>query len=669
MFLFRTVLPVRFCLAALFCLGSGRAFPAQDPAEPSPRLQLLQQIRDSSAPHLILDDLDVVSADVRRMLNDLGFGEFSEFAVGSLKPDRAMAIDSSAGMVQTQFYPVEQCCFRIRDVDLFEQFAARSAVRPEGAAYFEWADGGPRPAFGLFGLGSTLQNGVRDGNTLLLFSPFDSRGGNEEHAAGWLKSGQQDLLWPELDEPTRQIVLQSGLSVVTGADPEMLDRELGIGGFGEEFSTEQSPAEQAWLKDLAGVVRASDRQVVGIKYHPRVFELRARAQISAGQSFDQLVRPESAAADWKPALGLEREQLVLAAAIQMNAFSSSAASRVVPRVALLSAGRVQTFEWLHGNMLRTLTELMGDSWNDLDAARVAFYQNREPDRFGQFSIVGAVDARDPDAVLRELERMSRLTSPEAASLKGLERDEEIARLLELLVDPDPNVAARAESRLVLAGRAAIPALERARQSWNDVQRESADRILRRIAGPAGERDPQRAVADPGFWTELNPGLRLETSTGRTGGFETHTVHVTADPSKNAEDVAAATRMMVGLFGSDWNRIRVVQVRNHFVFLNGSDLALLERTVANLDAGRQLLGTGLDGVGNCSRNGQLQLWVNGQRLRDSFFPGNLLLTLGDREMPRTDQPAWLALEIHGSGAEAKALVPIEHLVPVLFGITQ
>lgn len=640
-----------FLVAALpaFCPGQTQELPPQQAA----RLPLLEQVRDVNRETVILDDLDLVARDVNRLLKDLGLAEYSGAAEGFLRWEGA------AGAFQPgiAFYRWgESCQLKGRDPAAIRKLLKVTEAHSADGKPFAPVESVPFMVF----MGDAEQ-AVIDGDNLLLVNHAWNDDREQDRIDRWLGS-RNERLWPRLDPGSQAVLLQTGLAMHYRPEDGRWNESSGLDDQLVAFGEQLTPAERQWLETMRETVFASDRQLFGMKYHERVMELRGRAQIGGGRSFDALVRPGSWAEDWQPDLGLEREQLALAAVFQMNAFPSPAAARILPRLALHAGGEADGFDWLRGNMLRTLTELVGDSWNDLESGRVALYLNDDGENAGMLAIIGIADSRDPAVVRAELQRMARLTSPEAASIRATERDQEIARLVDDLASDDSNVANRAETRLALAGQAAKPLLEKAAEGWNQNQLDAADRLLRRLERPANNADLRRSFSDPGFWTTLNPGLGLKLAAGKTGGFETHVIDITPDSSKTPEEVAGAIRLMEQLFGKDWATIRVVEAGRHFVFMLGSDQGLLERTVANVAAGRQVLSLELAGVGHCRQTGQLQLWAHGQRLLKLVSDNSW----GDDFGPKADndQPAWLGIAIEGTAVEASALIPVEHLIPVV-----
>lgn len=648
----------------MVAIGTGSTAEGwQELPPPSPRLTLLEQVRDSAEVWILVGSLDEVAVDLKSLAIDLGVENYAELATQMLLPGEIAGIDRSCGMAFTDGWPINQLQLRVLDRQRLDEQLERAVGKPADSPVLQFE----RPEqLKLPTLASSIRRGfLADGNLVLLGDQISAEEANVLQAE-W-PTDAQGRLWNQLDSRTRELVLASGISAVLKTEQEATADWPFLDESKEGFLSQRTPAEREWMQQLTGILRSSRRQLLGLKYREQVLEIRARAQVGEGTSLAPLLRDDPNRADWRPGLGLERERLIAAAAIRLAGLSSSAGARVLPQWLLQLGSEQQDLSWLNGNMMRILIELMGDSWSDLNTARLAIYEAATPEdptewNPGAYAILGVVEARDPAIVLRELGRISRLTSPEAAAARGFERDEEIRRLIEELGNPDPDLANRAETRLVLAGSSARKELELAVQQGNPLQQDAAQRILVRIGEPDGEQQTRKAVVDPGFWTTLNPGLRLETETGQTGGFVTHTIHITPDPSKTPEEVAEAIELMQKLFGEDWNRIEVVQVREHFLFLVGTDRARLETAVARVDAGQQLAMPDGQLIPASNPDGQIQAWADGLRIRDLFAP----VVQQDRDSPAPDSlpPVWLELSLQDEGVESQFRLPIQVLRQML-----
>ncbi len=649
----RILFPLVLTIAMLSC-GRDRNCVGQEQVAET----MADRIADASDGIIVLNDNQVVINDLRRMTKDLGFPEAGDWLGNFLSVDRQSGLTGKNGVI---------AYYGLRSDNLFEDEIAVFEIENRESLLKYWAKGneeGIREATGfdlasnpvpveLFGLlwGHPRSRGYIHGNKLVAFE------GEDDVARKFLDAPP---LAAKLDATSRDIIHGSGISLIGQISPEEVNNVITADWLVGEFGSDMTEAEQKWLHDLAETGMATRLGLLGLKYHDRVFQLRSHAQIGEGKSLERLVDFTKADQPWKPELGLEVEQLVLSAAIQMNAFRSSAAARVVPQVLLRESGRGNQFGFLQGNMLRILAELSGDSWNDLSAARVGLYQNDEDEQAGQLAIVGIADARKPEDVLNELRRLSRLTSPEALSVKAAERADELLRLVDELASEDCNVSDRARTRLILAGQAAVPALKKGIEVWNLEQRERAQGILNRIQTDTDAAG--KAVIDPGFWTTLNPGLRLEESTGTVAGFATHTIHVTPDPSKTTDEVGEAIGVMQGMFGENWGSIQVVQVRDHFVFMIGSDKSMLERIVKNVEAGNSILTKPLRDAGMKPLEGQIQVCLNTARIYQ--LSGIRNWTDPEGKLKPAEGLCWVGLDFDQHAVSADALVPISQVLPFM-----
>lgn len=626
--------------------------PGQEKQECEDRMPLLREMRDIGNTVVVVDNLEVVVSDIKRLAADLGHedlaSKFLHMTPGLNEVTHPGVIyysDAGLGVLRTKSRGE---LARLMNLPIEE---------PVDGEFYEMPIGDYIP---LKALHEIEDESVFWGDNLL-FTPSWGPRRFDESIAMWRDAADKPL-WPRLDPASQDIVASTGISIVSAFDDGGAFFDAFVGEVEDGFSDKLNEREIEWLKEFSGIASRSNRQVFGIKYHERVLELRARAQLAEGDSLDNMIRRETSVEDWKPDRGLVSDRLVLALSFQTNAFSSPAPFRCLPRLGLYCAGHREQLHWLQGNMVGILAELMGDSWNDINAGRLAFYESADAPKLGKFAIIGVVDAKDSAAVLEQLEYVARLTGPLANSDKAAERDEEIMRLIGELASDDHEAAARAETRLVLAGRAAIAPLKDASRALNHEQKRAVERILKRL----GEIDPENAerlaFTDPAFWTTLNPGLWLERNTGRVAGFNVHKVEITADPSKTPEEVQGAVAIMLNLFGPGWDKVQIVEVRDHFVFMIGSDNELLEKTIANVEWGAGELSKALEGVGDSAQTGQIQAWMNGHRLMKLF--------LGEEwpEEQKPDdidkRPIWLSLDLSGQSGDFKALIPIDQVGPVV-----
>jgi hypothetical protein len=465
------------------------------------------------------------------------------------------------------------------------------------------------------------------------------------------------LLNKRLDDDARDLLNQSGAAAIAVSPADVLKQT----GFDETPVFSGTDEERQWLDQFVETARSADLAMVGMKYHEKVLELRARVLVDQAKSFSSLIDLSRKQQSWQAGLGLEPRNLVAALGIQLRAFPASAGPRAIPGVLLQNGSGLFSVDFLKGDMLRVLMELAGDSWNELDVARVGLYENDDTGLQGSYSMIGVVDSPEPSKVIDELRRLSAITSPMNTAERADRRDEEVQRLIRQLGSRDISLAARAETRLWLAGPAAVPSLRLAEQSSDPETRERAARTLKRIESVITARESQRVVNDPWFWTTLSPGLEWVESVDTIDRLPVHEVRVTPDSRKSAAEVQEAVNVMEKLFGPKWDEIRVVPVGDHFVFLIGSDRELLQTSVGNVIRGEDKLSGQFAGMGDCKKTGQLQGFLDTARL------GRLA---GRKSFQNYENPdnhvCWLMFDVGERSVSADALVPVEQIVPFLGG---
>ncbi|MEZ6096098.1 MAG: hypothetical protein R3C03_18050 [Pirellulaceae bacterium] len=636
---------------------------AQEKPEP---VQMAERVKDvPSEWMLVLNDMNIVDADVNRLFKNLNISE--EVVENVFHPAEDYGFNLSQGVVlydTTKEYRWSQ----VLDLIMNEVPGQRHIRSSDGMDASQ--DGAQ---------GKTKEH--LDFNFLLRADYFKRK---EDHLAlangyaydldqaDWIKKCEADTqavltaapLKPKLDQHSINILNQSGISILSR--PEFVEwyRSWSAAELLDPANLQTfAPEDIELVERVESVLKDVKLSVVGLKYRERSLQMVAHAQTTPEKNLSELLNPELEHPKWNPDLGLEVDGLMISASMRLEAFRSARFGKLLPRIALHEAGRFQNeFQFLQGNMLKILSELIGDSWNDLSAGRVAIYYNDAMDATGQLSIFGIADARDPEVVLNELRRLDLLTCAEEVGVRETELREELVRLVAQLNSDDENVASRAETRLILAGDKALAVIESESATFDASQRERAERVTMRIEQSRNAvRDFE--VARPEFWSTLQPSLKLTESTGTIGGFPSHTITVTPDPGKSEDEVKHAIEAMVYRFGPDWNKIPVVQVGDHFVFMLGSDHERLERLVANVKVGTSLLMETQEAFEGRDESGQIHAFVDPVAI-NAFFrrPGKLKRDDGSKTR---ETLSWIRLDISDLGPTVDALVPTKAIIPFLF----
>lgn len=639
------------CMSLLLCVNACSAWQEPDarPAESKSaavKETLAQRIRDVDAPILVLNDLRVVEDDIVRLLADLGLGGLWERQREWLGNAERAGIAVGAGAIDYQMAGWNRgfLSLKISDRKKLENRLVDDGVNVAKPTFRvpDWMSENP------LGLLVRSERAKIVGDELFLFDGDDSLPPAEFETRPRLA----DLL----DATCEQIINESGLTLVSrinAEDLEPADLDFRVSAAAEMLTA----SEQQWLRDFIEAVTSAEVGVAGLKYKEKALTGRFRAQIREKKTLGALFDLAENDRPWSTDLGFVPERLMVVTSMNMSALRSSAGARVVPQVALKEVSSNFGWKFLDGEMLRVLMELTGDSWNDLTAARLAVYQDGQDDDSDQLAVVGVVDAKDSQQVVEELRRLSLLTSPEALFEKTTRRTDEIKRLIELLDGEDYELADRAATRLVLAGTQAKETLDQVPDSWWKNQGKSRAAIVVKRIDRKLNRNSLGDLNDPEFWTTLNPGLRLVTSTGEVLGATTHTIHVTPDPNKEAAEADKAVRLMAGLFGERWSKIQVVQLDRHLVFMLGSNDDLLAQIVENVQAQKSLIVPTLNSE-PAQPNSLLQVFVNTERVFGYWNVNRWRPNADRRKQVADDQFAWGGLSVEDCAIGFEMLIPIE-----------
>ena len=645
-------------LLALLLLLSGESTLL---AQAKPVLPLSERILDCSEPTLIFNDLSVVRSDIKNLFTDLGVGSLADSFLEPLENFGETGFDETAGAILYSNIissKVDNLQLHVADADKIVQKFSSNADTKIVTGEFFILDKNLSDIPVARSFGASLQSAVtavENEGRLLFIQNKDSKLSKQLLAA--------PLLNKRLDDTAKDIINRSGMSA-TWSIPKESWKDLGVPQNLTVYENELTDAEFDWIEQLADITKTVTVALVGVKYESKTVHVRSHAQFSHDKPLNTIVNFDKIKKEWAPDLGFEKEQLVFSAAIQMEAFRSSAAARVIPQIALMEADKNNPMKLLQGGMLRVFAELMGDSWNDLSVARIGMYLNDPEENAGQLALIGIADAKEGADVLTELRRMSAITTPKNDDAEPEQnKNEELLRLIEMMQSDDSNLANRSATRLVLAGSDAIALLKKIDTAGNAVLQRRVNNTLRRIKLRIDREGNGSEVIDPGFWTTLNPGLRWEENTGTVNEFASHTIHVTSDASKTPAEVEAATQMMVTFFGDQWNQIQVVAVNDRYVFLIGSDTKLLKKVVANVaNDKRQLLQAYTD-VGMTPVIGQVQVWVNALRATQ-VLRVRQIAGIRIPEESIDQHRCWVGLNIEPHAISVDSLIPVTQIQPFL-----
>lgn len=493
----------------------------------------------------------------------------------------------------------------------------------------------------------------------LLLSTLDDR---EKSEAFW----NSPLLNERLDKESLKVFDESGITFfgALNADSDLL--QFNLDKRMEFFEATLAESELIWLKRANEIFRNFIVGLFSLKYIQKNFvRVHLGSFLDDNESLAELVDLKAVRRDWRPGLGLEAKDLLVAGSIQLDAFPSSAATRVLPQLVMTELAQEDEFQFLQGNILQLATEIAGDSWNDLDAARVALYQNRVADEAvlpdGEFLLVGILDTKDPVAAMEELRFLTSVKNPMMAAERSDLLNDEIQSLIKDLLDEGSNVWRRAETRLRWIGPAAIPDLERAIDAGDRRLRRRGGRTLASLQRLAEQDKQVTALSDPWFWSTLNPGFEMQEAQGKIANRDFHVIEITPDPSKTERELEQINTVMRQLFGSQWNRVKLVQVDEHMIFVLGSNDARLQRIMGDVQEARSPIFEQFEKQGLDPQSGPLQCYFCPARV--SHLLGFAPAIKGTSESPDR-RMACASMNFRERALLCEILMPIEQIIPFL-----
>jgi len=399
----------------------------------------------------------------------------------------------------------------------------------------------------------------------------------------------------------------------------------------------------------------------GITYVKRQLNTEFHVKFSNKDSFKGIFDFEKAAeSKFEPTVGLSKKELLLSLSVHNGIFASAEVPRIVQKWMLR-----ETEQWLaigqDSAMFELTSGLLADFWRDVSGARVAAYHPR-PD---VFSVVSIVDAKEPDNFFSEIEKLVAIVEPDQANGLSELAAEEVDRLISDLGSKKYSVRQRAQRRLEIAGRRAVPALKKAISETESAEvRARATQIVTRQQERS--TNPQQKVSNLNFWANLDLELVIEKGFDELFGFPSRRVKVQLPKGLTDQEKQDATKTLEQLFGEDWARVEVVRVDGQFVIMFGYDEALLKETLENLKGRKDPIGELAAADDHWLQEGSLQLHVSFQRLKKLFVNEKLRNSWGELgvDHPETDVLTSLSLLFSPDYWQLNFNFPVEEIKPCL-----
>ncbi len=230
---------------------------------------LAERIHDGSDEILVLNDLQVVVDDIRKLMTDLGFGSMSDAIREYIhpEPDSGIANEDGAVIYGPQFFgnaiAQMQVGDRTRLPNTLDAPPDRTFAGDE--SWYDIGNAGPLRMFG-----QEFQSGMVTGNRLVVCAG-KSRTRAEEILAA-------PLLTERLDKRARDIINQSGITLIGSGKSVDLGEALDIESVIRDSTDRLTESGQEWLEEFAQVASKAELAVLGLKYQNEMLELRGRAK-------------------------------------------------------------------------------------------------------------------------------------------------------------------------------------------------------------------------------------------------------------------------------------------------------------------------------------------------------------------------------------------------------
>jgi hypothetical protein len=274
--------------------------------------------------------------------------------------------------------------------------------------------------------------------------------------------------------------------------------------------------------------------------------------------------------------GLPEGPALLAYASKAEGPRTAALARALAAHFLRAFGEAQHF--LSATNRPVYTEMLSHFWHQLKGSRAALYETSDERKYGLFSLVAILDVPDAAGFVAGLRLLARIAQEPEAKAETKEAAPDLGQLVRDLSSPTYRVREMATLKLRLVGEPALPHLKKAMTGTDLETFRRAEKLTAQIRRAADER--RRDLLAGGLPKHIHPSFAFAAKPEERAGQRVEVVRV----NLGAKD-APAVKQLRGLLGPQWDRVRLVARGDQLVVLVGSEVALLEQTLANLDAGK------------------------------------------------------------------------------------
>ncbi len=361
--------------------------------------------------------------------------------------------------------------------------------------------------------------------------------------------------------------------------------------------------EQAALHELFAVFESMSNVVLGVRIHKDgieadadvYFDFRKREAVHA------VLRRFNPTGATSSLSGLPDGRVLFSHALQADGKATlPALNALLPELTLTQNWRsVGGLQILSDAQQLKLLGLFGEVWQRTNGYRLAAYENADPQQHGLLGLVAVLETDEPAQVIAEIRDLAEFLDgtrlfvthdpTESGSIgqksATLSSDGEarVRSLVKQLGDEDFAVRQSATIRLMLIGEPARSFVEPLTkpEDGDSAEITEVSRHARRVLAllDAAKKQASLPNATPQLLNSSELRFHYSVESVVDSGRQIHSIDI--EHSGDSPQHKELKQQMRKLFGSDWNRLRLVPFEDRILVLIGSDPAFLDRSIVSV----------------------------------------------------------------------------------------
>ena len=510
----------------------------------------------------------------RKLLHDAGYGNFTELVGRIIPSNKAGDLAEDKPMVIYDFAPADRD--RVLEVAIKDATAVHSRV-PRGKQP-EKLETWPNPLplepppvqsdwlFPVLDMDTLF--GIADKGQLAL-------GLESENLVQW-KS--KPLLKHKLPQRTQAVINESGVGFIFPYD-EDLKKNFPEFTRAINFTEDELTVQEQFVE----LEKAARLFVAGSTYEEELVEINLHTQFEKNEAVGKIFNLDESRRPFQSTLGLPAEGLVVNVSVNLASLRSPSVVRILLRQVadIFENSPIWKKNGADSALLKVSGNLVAEAWHNVSTVRAGLYLVDEGKPTEAMAIFAVIEPRNSSTFLEELSKVMALVDESKKPAINEKRAAEINQWIGKLDDNSYETRKRATTRLMLAGIAAEPLLEKAAKSGSPERRTRIRMVLRQM-----RTDFQRAAnailaEDEQIWHKIQPSYSLRKNAGQISGYEFHEILIDHHAKLDSNKREQYENEMKAIFGPHWSTIKLVRVKDRFVLMVGSNDAKLEQTIENL----------------------------------------------------------------------------------------